>query len=207
MRIDSDNAVVYENNGKPRLIIGTDRVFQHIRWNKTSLIVFLDLDRQLSIPEYQAGEEMLHTIENVAFRRHEQSTCIIQTSHPEHLVIRAQKEPDRWYRTELHLRRTLMYPPYRFLVRYCYGHADAALAKSHSTAVYQALESSLTKNNKHDMLHAPIPMQPQYMRGRFWYTILAKIEVQHMQEDLLWLNSQIPANWIIDPHPNSILSL
>ncbi len=207
-RIDSETSMKqYDNKTiKPKIIIGTDTAFPYIHWKETSLIAFLDIDIQLAIPEFNAQENLWHLIQNVQYMKHEDATCLIQTREPKHLIFKSINEPERLYRTDLNHRMKLGYPPYTYLVRYFYGHANFLEAKKVMETSVGVLKKRITEQQKNIQLTDSFDMHPRYYRGRHWFAVMARLSPESWQDDLVWLNSHIPDTWKIDPHPISILS-
>ena len=206
IRIDSDNQFIDEKDDTPRLVIGTEMAFQHIRWKSTDLIVFLDIDKQLALPEFLAAEHVWHRIGEVNYRRNDSSTFYIQTFNPNQLVLKSTTEPDRFYRTDLNLRRSLGYPPYQYLTRYFFGHQNQMVAKKQAENLEKHLRERLTNEKKGIIISSHIEMHPRFYRRKFWYAILVKLPTKTWQDDLVWLNQYVPGSWKIDPNPISILS-
>ncbi len=195
-----------EDEKKPRILIGTESSFQYIRWDKTAVIGFLSVDALLAIPEFLANEHVWHLIAEVQFRRDPDSKFYIQTYNTEHLILRSIREPDRFYRTDLNLRRSLSYPPYSYVVRYFYGSRDIRVASKNSKVVYSELKSRLAKEGRKIVISEPIEMHPRFYRGQFWFVIIVKLDSNRWSEDLIWLNLVMPSGWRIDPNPISLLS-
>ncbi len=206
IRIDSQSTGALEHKSTPTIIVGTDAALPHIDWDATSLIALLDIDKQLAIPEFRAGEELWHMIQDIQYKKRDDATLIIQTRDPKHLVPRSLTEPDRFYRTDLNHRMSLGYPPYKYLVRYFYGHADYREAETVMKTSVDVLNKRLAETNKKITLSPAFEMHPRYYRGRHWFAVLARLEVNSWQDDLVWLNGHIPATWKIDPNPINILS-
>ncbi|MFH1286668.1 MAG: primosomal protein N' [Candidatus Magasanikbacteria bacterium] len=206
IRIDSNSNHVLPDSDKPRIIIGTEMAFSQIRWNKTKLIIFIDIDKQLILPEFRAAEHVWHRIQEVMFRKNNLSTFFIQTFNPKQLTLRSLNEPDRMYRTDLNIRRSLGYPPYVYLTRYFFGHMQKDIAEIQAKRLYFLLSGELTKAKKTAILGDPIEMHPIFYRRKYWYSILIKLDQKTWQEDLVWINGFVPGSWKIDPNPISILS-
>ncbi len=207
VRIDSQtNQQVLKLAGTQVILIGTDAALPYIRWEKTSLIGLLDIDGQLAIPEFRTQENVWHAIQDIQYNMKNDAEFIIQTRDPKHLVPRSLTEPDRFYRTDLNHRMSLGYPPYKYLVRYFYGHADYREAKTVMETSVDVLNKRLTEKKHSIELSPAFEMHPRYYRGRHWFAVLARLDTNTWQEDLVWLNSHIPATWKIDPNPISILS-
>ncbi|HBB38591.1 MAG: Primosomal protein N [Candidatus Magasanikbacteria bacterium GW2011_GWD2_43_18] len=207
VRIDSQtNFQIATLPNCPIIVIGTDTAFSYIQWQETSLIAFLDIDMQLSIPEFGAEESLWHLIQNVQYLKREDASFIIQTREPKHLIFKSLAEPDRFYRTDLNHRMKLGYPPYKYLVRYFYGHANFLEAKKVMETSVVVLKKRLQEQHKDIALTDSFDMHPRYYRGRHWFAVMARLSPESWQEDLVWLNGHIPETWKIDPHPISILS-
>ncbi len=216
IRLDSDREEPLPYSKKPRIVVGTDMAFRHIRWEILETTVLIDIDKQLAIPEYLAGEKIWHVIAEIQFRSNSKHQLLIQTFEPNHVVFRSLKEPERWYRTELNGRQAVSYPPYSYLVRYMYAGMSEKEAEQESQRVFAVFQRELarrspegvdwTKAGKNAIVSHPIPMQPRYYRRKFWYTIMVKLQKASWQEDLIFLNSLLPDGWKVDPDPISLLS-
>ncbi len=205
VRIDSQtNQEIKQSNNQ--IIIGTDAALSYIDWEATSLIALLDVDKQLAIPEFRAQEDLWHSIQDIQYKKKVDAAFYIQTRDPQHLVLRSLSEPERFYRTDLNHRMALGYPPYKYLVRYFYGHADYREAETVMKTSVDVLNKRLAETTKNIQLSPAFDMHPRYYRGRHWFAVLAKLDTISWQEDLVWLNSHIPATWKMDPNPISVLS-
>ena len=205
IRIDRDSSSLSPRTGKPAVIIGTEMAMPHIRWGHTSVIIFLDMDKQLGLPEYSAIESAWHTLQRVEYHRRQNSVLLLQTFHPEHPLFRSLIEPDRIYRTELSARKSLLYPPYTYITRYLYGHASPQLAEREATLGYGTLQRMLTDAQSKAILLYPIETQPKFFRGKYWYTLVTKLPTDSWREILPKLNLAMPDLWKIDPNPINIL--
>lgn len=206
IRIDSDTKVPQFEDDKKYIIVGTDAALPHLRWDKITSIVLVNIDQQLHIPEYTANEDVWHFIETMQYRRRPDSTFLIQTSNPDHVVFRGFKQPDLFYRLDLNLRRALLFPPYSYMGRFFFGHANAEYARIIAEQTHNRLAEALTKTPKKVKLLPPIEMQPKYFRKKYWYAIMVKSDPDLWQENLVFLNQFIPGDWKIDPHPTSLLA-
>ncbi len=206
IRIDSSIEEDLPYTKKPRIIIGTQMAKRHVRWDKTDLVILINPDMELNIPEFQAAESLWQTLGEFDFRTRDNSKIFVQTHNPNHLVFRSLIEPDRFYRTELNYRMKTFYPPYSYLVRYFYGNPDKLIAKNEAERVAKDLKAALTKTNFAAKISLPVEMQPKFYRKQFWYVITVKLEKKDWQKQLIALNKIIPANWKVDPNPISILN-
>lgn len=207
LRIDSDaDLSSLSKTDKPMILIGTQMAFQYIDWNKTDLIIFLDIDRQLALPEYLATEQVWHMITETQFRRNNTSEFYIQTRNPEHILFKSMSQPDRLYRTELGKRQKLGYPPYMYLARFFYANSANFTAKQQCGTVYKNIVKGLTMDKKYAKLIGPFEMQPRFFRNNYWHGFLAKLSQDSWIEDVIYINKNLGAGWRIDPNPISLLS-
>jgi len=191
---------------RPHILIGTQRALPYVQWGDTDVISFLDIDRELMIPEFNAISSVWSKIHEVVYKKNPAAHFFIQTLNTEQLIFRSLREPDRFYRTELNLRRSLGYPPYQYLVRYFYGHPNREQAQKQAEKLHALMADILQKEQFSATLSSPIEMHPQYYRGKFWYTILVKLDPKNATDQLERLNSIVPNTWRVDPNPNTILS-
>lgn len=207
IRIDSDAPdAEYLARSKQRIIVGTEKAFPYIRWEKTSHIICVNSDLSLAVPEFLANESLWHTLHHMQYLRKKDSTYAIQTNTPEHTFFQTLGDPKAWYTKELNTRHTLAYPPYSYLVRYMYAHENEKQAKQEAENLYNTLKDILTTTKKPLKLHHSVPMHPVWYRKKYWYVILVKITPHDWQTHLTWLNTHIPPAWKIDPNPTSVLS-
>lgn len=224
IRIDREIGVNITESEKPRIIIGTQMALKYIRWEKTTQIIILGIDQQLSIPEFRSTEKVWHTIQEIIYKKNPDSKLYIQTYQKNHLLFRSLVEPDRFYRTELSFRKQLYYPPYVALVRYFFGSRDESIARQQAIFACNKLKDILTKIEKLPKISSkkspslqnekakywcsePVEMQPKFYRNLYWFEIIIKLPKQSWERDITLINKVITPKWKIDPNPNSLLNL
>ncbi|PIR04156.1 MAG: hypothetical protein COV59_03150 [Candidatus Magasanikbacteria bacterium CG11_big_fil_rev_8_21_14_0_20_39_34] len=206
IRIDSNTSEIPSFSDSRNIVVGTARALGVIDFKKFDKIIILDLDRQMLIPEYMATENMWSTLCFFEFFSQSMSKIIIQTHNTQHFLLKSLQEKDRFYRTELLLRKETLYPPYIALSRYFYGGRSPELAYQEAKRVYDTLKRTLTETRKSVTIIGPIEMQPRYFRNQYWYCIIAKMTKEAWENDLPWLNAHFPPSWKVDPNPISLLS-
>jgi len=206
LKIDKDSTQDLKSQKKPKIIIGTNAAFKAINWQETELIIFLDIDRQLAIPEYLSLENIWHTIAEVEYYRTESSQFYIQTANPEHTLFKSLGEKDRVYRTDLNTRKKLALFPYQYIVKYYCGADSEIKAKNLAEQTVRNLNSALTKLDKNATILGPYEMQPKYFRRQYWWGFALKIADKNPLSTIKQINQYIPGNFKIDPNPISLLS-
>lgn len=196
---DSDEEPV-----SPAIIVGTRAAVGRVDWSSIDAVIMSHPDHELLLPEYNAAENVWHRIKNFSYLL-KGDPLIIQTFVPDHVLFRSLVEPDRFFRTDLNLRRALLYPPYAAIARYLCGNASQPAAQMQATKVFEALQTSLTNDPKPVKILRPVPTHPARHRGKFWYTMAVKMDAGRREEITAWLQSYIPAHWIADPDPAQLL--
>lgn len=204
--IDKDSNQVKLSTDKQNIIVGTTAAFKSIDWSKTELIIFLDIDRQLAIPEYLAVENVWHSIQEIQFHRTDDSSFYIQTSKPDHTIFKSLGEKDRIYRTDLGNRLLLGLFPYKYIVKYYYGSEEESQSKLQIKEATNSISSALTKIAKDVTILGPYEMQPKYFRRKYYYGFALKIAENNPFLVIRQINQQLPNNFKIDPNPINLLS-
>lgn len=189
----------------PHIIVGTEMAFPFIRWDNLSLVVFVDADRQLALPEYLATESLWHTVHEVLFRA-PQARTNIQTRTPSHEVFASLAAPKQFYMQELARRAQLGYPPDTYLVRYVYSDKSQKQSKLVVEQTAQRLAAALTKDQKSATVSHPFALHPPFFRGVYSHGILVKIPTEDWMNTLIRFNRLFGPGWKIDPNPLSVLS-
>jgi primosomal protein N' (replication factor Y) len=209
IRMDSDveeklRAELFTQKGQ-KIIIGTELSFQYLNWSQIELLICINLDQMLNIPEYSAEEKLWHSIQYLQYVRPEQSKFYIQTYNPEHVFWKTLSDPDLFYRSDLQKRKSFHYPPYNYLVKYMYGGQSSNESKQKSTEVKEKMAQILTKMQKNSIIYDPIELHPHFYRKKYWYGIIVLLEPKTAFKTIEALNQVLDANWKVDPRPNSIL--
>lgn len=206
LRLDGDSEKTKTEFGEKNLIIGTDKAWPEIRWERTEAVIFLDADGQIRLPEYQSSERIWHMLRECDYRLPAESLIVAQTFQPDHLVFRSWKEPDRFYRTDLNSRMLLSYPPYSVLARYSFGHKNKKQAEEECARVCDQFSKILTIEQKNAMVNGPLMMNPVFYQGLYWYMILVKMPVKDWFGRIADLNEKLPREWKVDINPANVLS-
>lgn len=202
--IDSDSKK--DLGQKNTLLIGTDAALPYVRWKITALIVYLGLDREINLPEFNSTERVWHKIQEIQFRKNIDAKLILCTNHTEHTIFKSILEPDRLYRTDLNSRQKANYPPYCCLVKYFYGNFSQKEAFDEAVQTSKKIQTGLTKAGIKATLIGPIEMYPNYYRKKYWYAIIIKFDMESWDQDVKIVNSLMPDSWKIDLNPISLLS-
>ncbi|MFA5174861.1 MAG: primosomal protein N' [Patescibacteria group bacterium] len=207
VRVDYDSYDITKLNGdENKIIVGTQMAWPHLNWQRIKLLVFLDADTPLFVPEYRITEDLWQILRSAQYNLPEDAKIVAQTSHPEHYIFESLSNPKNFYLQELTQRKMFAYPPYKFLWRACFGHPSQEIAEKESTRVYSSL-LPLTKNDFDIKISSPLRMYPYFHDGRYWQVILAKINYKNYKQAAKLLASRLPPDWKTDPNPNTLLTV
>ena len=127
-RFDADNKAVDKlhrnindlKTNQVDIIVGTQLITKGIDLPHLSLVVVVNADSSLALPDYTAEEQLfsqLYQVTGRVGRGHRASSYIIQTKNPTHPVIEAvtKRNYSEFYNYEIKKRELFNYPPFCFL--------------------------------------------------------------------------------------------
>lgn len=205
LRLDSDSV---EKNLAPNgqnIVVGTQIAWNKINWEKLGLLSFLDIDTPLFIPEYKITENLWQLLRDALYRINSQASVVIQTSHPEHPIFTSLFAPEKFYEEELKQRKLLKYPPFCFLLRFFYGHANNQTALA-EIAKITAKVKELTKSEKEINISGPLPFTPLFWDNKYWYAGIVKLPLAKYKKLIKQIDKIIPEDFKTDPNPTNLLT-
>lgn len=162
--------------GTTDILVGTQIVTKGFDFNRVSTVGILNADNLFSAPDFRASERAYQLITQVAGRagrRNDHGRVVIQTSQPQHPVIRHIIEGD--YRSmanaELREREAFGYPPYSRLIRFLLHHPIEALVRSAANHFAALLRQKFGKR-----VMGPAAAAIEMLRGEHRIEIMVKIE-------------------------------
>jgi primosomal protein N' (replication factor Y) len=174
-RKDFQNILNSFENGSIDILVGTQLLSKGLDFKNVGLVVIVDADMLINIPDFRSHErafQQMHQVAGRAGRGHKQGTVLIQTAQPNHPVIQAIQN-NRYKELiglELPMRIEHHYPPYYRLIKVNIKHRDYQMAKDaafyYSAAIKKALNDRVLG-----------PQQPPVGKIRNYYIqqILIKI--------------------------------
>ncbi len=123
---------------KSNVLIGTQMISKGLDFDHVKVVGILNADSMLNFPDFRAHErafQMLTQVAGRAGRKHKQGEVIIQTSQPEHKLIRQVINNDYkgMYAKELDERKAFKYPPFYRLIYIYMKHKDEKLLNELAT--------------------------------------------------------------------------
>lgn len=193
------------NRDQRRIIIGTQLAWEYLDWEKISLMIGVDADTSLFIPEYKTTEKLWQLLRSVRFNLPPETPFFIQTNHPDNPVFRSLDRPEQFYKEELEARRRFGYPPFYFLAKLFFGNSEKALVIRETDRLAEAL-SRLTKDRPDITITPPLDMFPAWSRGRYWRVLLIKLPYANYKQLLREILPLLGEQWKVDLNPNGVFT-
>lgn len=109
------------NDLKYDILLGTQMIAKGLDFDNVTLVIVINADSSLYIPDYRSSEktfQLLTQVSGRAGRKDLDGEIIIQTFNPDHYAIFLSKNHDylSFYNKEIMIRKKLYYPPFCFIV-------------------------------------------------------------------------------------------
>lgn len=122
-------------SGATDLLVGTQMITKGFDFSRVSVVGILNADNLLNYPDFRSSERAFQLITQVAGRagrRENVGEVVVQTSQPQHPVIRQAAEGDylSMVNAQLREREAFHYPPYAHLVAITMRHRDPQLLRT-----------------------------------------------------------------------------
>lgn len=119
------------SNHRTNILVGTQMVTKGLDFDAVSIVGILNADTMINFPDFRSHErafDMLEQVSGRAGRAHKQGKVIIQTSNPDHDVIKYVQAHDYegFYEHELADRQQFGYPPFTKAINIYLKHRDDA---------------------------------------------------------------------------------
>ena len=116
---------------RTNILVGTQMVTKGLDFNAVSIVGILNADTMINFPDFRSHErafDMLEQVSGRAGRAHKQGQVIIQTSQPDHDIIKFVQAHDyeAFYQHELSDRKQFGYPPFTKVINIYLKHRDDA---------------------------------------------------------------------------------
>lgn len=184
-RLDSDTStserafkrIVHSfEHGEVDILVGTQILTKGFDFGGVTTVGILNADNLLAMPDFRASERAFGLMVQVAGRagrRREQGHVVVQTSQPQHPVIKHVAAADYRLMAEAELaeRCSFGYPPYSHLVRLLVRHADYSLLHE---AAHRLVE--LMRERFGSRVMGPVSASLSMLHGQHRAEVLLKVE-------------------------------
>lgn len=162
--------------GETNILVGTQMVTKGLDFDHVSLVGIFNADRMIHFPDFRAFERAYQLITQVsgrAGRRDKPGTVIIQTSSPDHPLLKTilNDHLEVFYTSQVNDRMAHHYPPFSRLIEIIVKNADKKACRE--TA--QDLAGRLRENIAGIPVLGPAEPMISKIRNQFLLTILIKI--------------------------------
>ncbi len=158
-RLDTDAASSrksYENliarfeSGQSDILVGTQMISKGLDFDNVKLVGIVDADNMLNYPDFRAHERSFQLMSQVAGRagrKNARGKVIIQTSYPDHPVIKCILNNDylSLYLKQIEERKSFSYPPFSRLVDVTLKHRDIHIVDQASAELAERIRKRVTE--------------------------------------------------------------
>lgn len=174
-KLAHDQLVQQFEQGKIDILIGTQMVVKGLDVDKVDLVGILDADGLLQFADFRVHERAFQLMEQVsgrAGRREATGIVIVQTSQPQHPVLKQVIDHDyiSFFENELPKRKEFHYPPFSRLIQLSFRHSIYQVAVSAAKQFIDMLSSSFGK-----YITGPAPSVIPRVRNQYRIEILLKL--------------------------------
>jgi len=139
------------NSNKYNVLLGTQMISKGLDFKDVTLVIVLNGDSSLNIPDYRSSEKTFELLTQVAGRsgrNDKEGVALIQTYNPNHYSIELAKTHDyiRFYNKEIQIRKLLNYPPFCFLLAIRLLTTDYDLGNKEILKINNYLKDNLDNN-------------------------------------------------------------
>ncbi len=157
IRMDRDstqNKGAYEKiitefgEGKYDILLGTQMISKGLDFGNVSLVGILNADNSLNVPDYKSNErtfDLLCQACGRAGRKNTMGEVIVQTFYPDHEILKFVQSQDynKFFQYEMHIRKTLKYPPFYYLCQITILSKDYHVASNEANKMKAFLEEKI----------------------------------------------------------------
>lgn len=119
------------DRGDTDILVGTQMITKGLDFEHVRVVGILNADNLLNFPDFRSHErsyQLMAQVSGRAGRRHKQGKVIIQTSQPDHFIIRkvVANDYEGMYNQQIAERKEFKYPPFYRMIRITLKHRDLA---------------------------------------------------------------------------------
>ena len=190
-------------DGEIDIMIGTQMLAKGLDIPRLSLVGVVQADSGLVLPDYTSEErvfQLLYQVIGRAGRGEHPGEVVIQTYQPDHPVVQAAIARDyaSFYEAEIAKREHGKFPPFRYLLKLTCSYKTESGAINAS----QKLARELHTHYPHLEILGPTPSFYERLGGAYRWQLIVK---SSQRSDLVAIAKNVPAGWMADLDPSSLL--
>ena len=161
------------------ILIGTQMVVKGHHFPNVTLVGVIAADSSLNLDDFRSNERTFDILVQVAGRAGREKLpgkVIVQTYSPENFCIECSKEQnyDKFYKTEIQLRKQLKYPPFCDIIMFGINSSDKEEIKKASEYLYRLL---IKYGQAYMQIMPPLPAPIDRIKYRYRWRIIAKCKL------------------------------
>lgn len=173
------------NDYKYDILIGTQMISKGLDFENVTLVIVLNGDSSLNIPDYRSAERtfnMLTQVSGRAGRKNKEGISIVQTYNPNHYSIEFAKKHDykSFYNHELRIRKKLNYPPFCHIVALRIITEDYECGNSEIDKISKYLKNNL--NDKYTILGPSVSLK---INNTYKFQLIIKYKEKELLYEVL----------------------
>lgn len=168
-------------NGKYDIMIGTQMIGKGLDFPNVTLVGVLSVDKALYAGDFRSYERTFSLITQVVGRSGrslKRGRAVLQTFIPDHYIINlaAAQDYESFYKEEIALRRTMIFPPVCDMCVFCFSGTDDVSVKKGADSVLNLMRESLRELNPKTPVRVLGPVKCSYgkINGRYRWRIIVK---------------------------------
>lgn len=168
-------------NGKYDIMIGTQMIGKGLDFPNVTLVGVLSVDKALYAGDFRSYERTFSLITQVVGRSGrslKRGRAVLQTFIPDHYIINlaAAQDYESFYKEEIALRRTMIFPPVCDMCVFCFSGTDDVSVKKGADTVLNLMRESLRELNPKTPVRVLGPVKCSYgkINGRYRWRIIVK---------------------------------
>ncbi|MCR4925127.1 MAG: primosomal protein N' [Clostridiales bacterium] len=178
--------------GEYDIMLGTQMVAKGLDFPNVTLVGIINADQQLYNDDFRSLEQTFSLLTQVVGRSGRgkfEGRAVIQTMTPENPIIKlaAKQDYDAFYKTEIQLRKALIYPPYCDICLVGFVGSSEALVKSSSIFFFQKLKDILKEKYTDQKIIVLGPMAPKIskLNNKYRYRLIIKCRNSKQFRDMI----------------------
>ena len=197
------------------ILIGTQMVVKGHHFPNVTLVGVIAADGSLNIDDYRANErtfQLLTQVAGRAGRENQSGYVVIQTYNPHNFSIECAKQQnyDKFYKTEIALRKQLKYPPFCDIIVISFQSKDFKEMQKLCELTYNYLAKNM--NSEQFKVFKPMPSPIDKIQNKIRWRMIIKGKVNNEANQILnkCLNAIYKLNIkntkvAIDVNPNNMI--
>lgn len=202
------------------ILLGTQMVAKGLDFERVTLVGVISADVQLNNDDFRSQErtfDLLTQVVGRAGRGNFKGKAIIQTNNPENdvILLASVQDYDKFFKTEIAVRKALIYPPYCDMVLVGLSGIDEDAVRSASVKFFGLIKNKLNSQYKDLKLIILGPMTARVIKvnNKYRYRIIIKCKNSNKLRKMLAevlkeyesYSSNKPVSAFIDINPENIL--